>query len=326
MNNPDMMFLEKYMDELRIPYEELASATNSFSDANRLKQATVELYKGHILQSEEWINIIARKSQNQSIIQNEVKLSYHLVHENIASIFKICKDDNGMLIIVNKHEANGSLDNHLSGSSLSWIQRLRICLGVARALSYIHYGVESGLSVIHGNIKSSKIILNDKWEPKLSGFGFSIKVTQSQHLYLSKYNGTSQYMDPANETGGLSSKSDVFSFGVLLFEVLFGEVASIQDGDNLYFVRLAKRQYEEKKLDDKIDPDLRQQMNSQSLEIFSKLAYCCSMDMRAQRPDMNQIVNLLERALELQEKHECPVTSTIEVKTTPSNSLKKVRN
>jgi serine/threonine protein kinase len=311
MNNPDMMFLEKYMEELRIPFEELASATNNFSDANRLKQDTVELYKGHILQSEEWINIIARKSREQSIIQNEVKFSYHLVHENIASIFKICKDDNGMLIIVNKHEANGSLDNHLSGSSLSWIQRLRICLGVARALSYIHFDVGFGLSVIHGDIKSSKILLNDKWEPKLSGFGFSTMLTQSQHLYLSKYNGTPQYMDPANETGGLSSKSDVFSFGVLLFEVLFGEVASIQDGDNLYFVQLAKGHYEEKKLDDMIDPDRRQQMNSQSLDIFSKLAYCCLMDMRAQRPDMNQIVSGLERALELQEKHECPVRPSL---------------
>ncbi|GKA74448.1 kinase-like domain, phloem protein 2-like protein [Tanacetum coccineum] len=323
MNSPNMMFLEKYMDGLRIPYEELALATNNFSDANRIKQATsVELYKGHILQSEEWTNIIARKSQEQRIILNEVMLSYHLEHKNVVSIFKICEDNSDMIIIVNKHEANGSLDNHLSGSSLSWIQRLRICLGVARALSYLHYDIGFGLSVIHGNIKSSKILLNDKWEPKLSGFGFSIILAQSQHLYLSKYNGTPQYMDPAYQTGGLSFKSDVFSFGVLLFEVLFGMVASIQDGDNWYFVRLAKGHYEKKKLDDLIDPDLRQQMNSRSLEIFSKLAYCCLKDMRAQRPDMNQIVKGLERALEHQEQHECPVNSTIEVNNTPSNPLK----
>ncbi|KAK1413624.1 hypothetical protein QVD17_35400 [Tagetes erecta] len=112
-------------------------------------------------------------------------------------------------------------------------------------------------------------------------------------------------MDPEYEkTGGLTDKSDVFSFGVVLFEVLFGTEASIQSDDDLYFVRLARSHYEERKLDELIDPDLRKQMNLGSLNIFAETAYYCVKEKRSQRQNMNQVVSKLEEALKLQLKHE----------------------
>ncbi|KAK1423472.1 hypothetical protein QVD17_18775 [Tagetes erecta] len=118
-------------------------------------------------------------------------------------------------------------------------------------------------------------------------------------------------MDPACvSTNALSNKSDVFSFGVLLFEVLFGrEASSIKNSDNWYFARLAQSHYEEGKLDDLIHPDLRQQMNVESLNVFAEIAYYCLKAQRSQRPDINQVLPELEKALELQHKYEHRLTA-----------------
>ncbi|PWA37508.1 protein kinase-like domain-containing protein [Artemisia annua] len=217
-------------------------------------------------------------------------------------------DEKHEAIVVTKYEVNGSLDKHLSDpTTLTWIRRLRICLGVARAMSFMHYG-DDEVRVIHGNIKSSRILLDDKWEPKLFGFQYSIFCHPNQQLSLTnKYRGTIQYMDPAYEkSGGLSYKSDVFSFGVVLFEVLFGTKASIVNDDKWYFARLARLHYEEKRLDDMIDPVLRQQMDTQSLEIFAKTAYYCLNEQRAQRLNTHEVVKRLKEALDHQMEYENP--------------------
>ncbi|XP_076895116.1 receptor like protein kinase S.2-like [Bidens hawaiensis] len=127
-------------------------------------------------------------------------------------------------------------------------------------------------------------------------------------------------MDPAYEnTQGVTHKSDVFSFGVLLFEILFGREASIQNNDNWYFARLARSHYEERKLDDLINPDLRKQMNLQSLNIFAEMAYHCLKEKRSERPDMNHVDAKLKEALELQHKHEQPIITDAVGGTSASN-------
>ncbi|KAL9999210.1 putative protein kinase RLK-Pelle-LRR-I-1 family [Helianthus debilis subsp. tardiflorus] len=295
----------EYVDSLEIPVEEIEYATNNFSDDNLLTRgSSFHVYKGQLLlQQGDSINIVARKCPQWVIFGNEVAVLKDLKHENIVSIYKLAaRDDEG--IVINKYEANESLDKHLSSPTLTWMQRLLICVGVARALSYLHYNAFENHYVIHGNIKSSKILLDHNWEPKLHGFKFAVQA-RKHHLYLtSKYNGSLHYMDPAYEdTRGLNHKSDVFSFGVVLFEVLFGREASIPNDDNWYFARMARAHYEERKLDDLIDPVLRKQMNLQSLNMFAEIAYCCIKEKRSQRPDMKTIRARLERALELQCKH-----------------------
>ncbi|GKA96988.1 ribonuclease H-like domain, reverse transcriptase, RNA-dependent DNA polymerase [Tanacetum coccineum] len=112
------------------------------------------------------------------------------------------------------------------------MQRLKICVGVGKALSYIHYDVGRDFSVIHCNIKSSKILLDDIWEPKLSGFELSLRntVARRHRLLLTRDIVKNVYLDPKyKKTDGVTHKSDVYSFAVVLFKILCGRSAVLPD-------------------------------------------------------------------------------------------------
>ncbi|KAK1426312.1 hypothetical protein QVD17_14983 [Tagetes erecta] len=231
------VLLDEYWKSLEISLKEVETATNNFADENLLKRGTsYDVYKGQLIDEQGHIHdIVARLSKNDNAVINEIEMSYHVNHSNITSPFRVYDENiDHSFIVLNKHEANGSLDKHLSAPTLTWMQRLHICVGVARPLKYIHNDLwDDDEYVIHGNIKSSKILLDHNWEPKLHGFEFSIFAKKHSIQRYTKYNGSPQHMDPAYEiTRVLTHKSDVFSFGVLLFEVLFGTQACVQNNDN----------------------------------------------------------------------------------------------
>ncbi|XP_035836234.1 uncharacterized protein LOC110942590 isoform X1 [Helianthus annuus] len=313
----------EYIDSSYIPIEEIELATDNFSDENLLTCGTsYDVYKGQLLlQQGDSINIVARKRPQSVILVTEIKVLKDLKHKNIIPIYKLSFTEDNEGIIINKYEANESLDKHLGSPTLTWMRRLLICVGVAHALSYLHYDAAENHYVIHGNIRSSKILLDHNWEPKLHGFKFAVEIRKHNLHLTGKYNGSLHYMDPAYEdTRGFNHKSDIFSFGVVLFEVLFGREASIPNDDNWYFARMARAHYEERKLDDLIDPVLRKQMNLQSLNMFAEIAYCCIKEKRSQRSDTKTIRTRLERALELQRKHEQSTVAAVEG--TTSNHFK----
>ncbi|KAK1413627.1 hypothetical protein QVD17_35403 [Tagetes erecta] len=288
----------------QISYFDLVLATRDFADKNLLTtDSSFKVYKGKHFDFGHIVNIVARRHPHEQTFYNELNICRFLKHKNIVPIYYIFAHKD-VRFIVTKHEANGSLKKHLSGPTLTWMQRLHICVQSAHALKYLHYDIEDDHYIIHGNIGSSKFLLDQNWETKLHDFRYAV-IAKKQILHQTgKYNGSLHYMDPEYEkTAGLTDKSDVFSFGVVLFEVLFGREACIQSSDNLYFVRLARSHYEERKLDELIDPDLRKQMNLGSLNIFAETAYYCIKEKRSQRQNMNQVVSKLEEALKLQSKH-----------------------
>ncbi|XP_076956574.1 receptor-like protein kinase ANXUR1 [Bidens hawaiensis] len=317
----------EYDRYLSLPYEEIESA---IIDENLITQDSYfKVYKAQLLQSEQVIHIVAPKTTQINLVANDALISKVLKHKNIATVFKLSgtKDSFGEeeLIIINMHGANGSLDKHLSGSTLTWMQRLHICVKAAHALKYLNYDVEDDHHVLHCNIKSSKILLDHNWEPRLYDFAFALRAKKHHLHFTSSYYCTLQYMDPTYESmKALTHKSDVFSFGVVLFEVLFGREATIQNNDNWYFARLANSHFEESKLDDLIDPDLRKQMNLQSLNIFAETAYCCLKEQQSQRPNINQVISKLEKALELQHKHNASIKATpVEGPSSPNHLKRK---
>ncbi|GJY60989.1 kinase-like domain, phloem protein 2-like protein, partial [Tanacetum coccineum] len=305
-------FLKDDLSHLKLSVEDISSATNNFDDENVLNEYG-SIYKGRLLRSEQFIDIVVKGYQSDSekddskMFRVELSMLSSLKHKNLVSLIGFV-DEAGVnaKAIIYKREANGSLEKHLSDKTLTWMQRLKMCTDVANALSYIHYDVGRDFSVIHCNIKSSKILLDDKWEPKLSGFELSLKntVARRHRLVLTRDINENAYLDPKyKKTGGLTHKSDVYSFGVVLLEVLSGRSAVLMDeelGEGL-LNHLANSH-----LDGMIMPHLRKEMDTESLKIFSETAYWCIKEDRADRPYIDQVVKRLEKALELQWKHENP--------------------
>ncbi|GKF63558.1 kinase-like domain-containing protein, partial [Tanacetum coccineum] len=187
---------------------------------------------------------------------------------------------------------------------LTWVRRLEICVGIGNVLSYIHYDEPRDFSVIHRRINRGIVLLNDGWEPKLCEFEDSIKIKASQRhhsFHTNRVMGTIGYVDPTYlETNRVSHKSDIYSFGIVMFELLCGRESIIDSDTNNYLAPLAATRYREKRLDEIIDWDLWKQMDSQSFNIFAEIAYDCLNEERSRRPNIDEIVTRLEKALEHQ--------------------------
>ncbi|PWA82371.1 hypothetical protein CTI12_AA179440 [Artemisia annua] len=262
---------------LRIPLEMIQSATNNFDEKNVKSTGGIgNRYTGQLLWSGELINIIARRlnkdlEDGEQMFWMEISMLSSLKHINLVSLVGF-SDENGEKIIITRHDTRGSLDNYLSDPmSLTWVRRLEICVGLAHALSYIHYDEQRDFSVIHRYICSATVVLNDVWEPKLCDFECSMKIEASQRHH-SFHTNKLHYQDGK----------------------------SVIDQDNKNLASLAIFHYREKKLDDIIDPDLRKQMDPQSLNIFAETLYDCLNKERSQRRNIDEIVIRLEKALELQ--------------------------
>ncbi|KAJ0463925.1 putative protein kinase RLK-Pelle-LRR-I-1 family [Helianthus annuus] len=261
----------------RYTLEKILSATNNFSHENLIAEGALgKVYRG--LNNDNNNLVIQKfdcKCGQGDELQREILTIKSLKHKNIVSFYKHFDEINDKIVI---YEAfHGTLNQHLSDPTLTWSQRLQICLGVARGLNYIHY------DIIHCDINSSKIILDGNWEPKIYGFEISTKYPRSlRHRLL-----FSRYFD----TNNLTPKYDVYSFGVLMLEVLCGRKPVITNAGV------------DEELAEIIDPNLRKQMSAQTLALFTNIAYKCLNQQHVQRPTMDQIVKELEEVLELHWEH-----------------------
>ncbi|KVI05518.1 Protein kinase, catalytic domain-containing protein [Cynara cardunculus var. scolymus] len=284
------------VEHLKIPLPHILLATDNFDEKNFIATGGFgKVYQG---QSDQYGTIAVKRlyhgsGQGQHEFMMEISLLSAYKHENLASLVGFCDQDDEK-ILVYKHESNGSLDKVLQSKDLNWIQRLRICLDAAHGLKYLHDDVGQHHRVLHRDIKSSNILLDENWKAKISDFGLSkigpanVPVT----FLISNACGTIGYIDPEYLTYGvLTQKSDVYSFGVVLFEVLCGRLArAVEFEDKRHFLCiLAQNHYENGTLDEIIDSDLRKQMNPASLSTFSTIAYQCLKKCREDRPTMSQI-------------------------------------
>nr|GEW80163.1 protein kinase-like domain, phloem protein 2-like protein [Tanacetum cinerariifolium] len=292
---------------LKVPLRNFLSATNNFSQENFWRYDDFGFfYKGQLLWSGELIDICARRfnkemNDRDQLFWTEISMLSTLKHKNMVSLVGFC-DENDEKIIINRHNTRGSLHNYLSNPMLlTWVRRLEICVSLAHALSYIHYDEPRDFSVIHRAINSSSVLLNSEWEPKLCDFERSMKIKASQRhhsFHTNKVKGVNGYADPIYiETKRVSHKSDMYSFGIVLFELLCGRRSIINSDSNKYLAPLATTYYREKRLDEIIDLDLWKQMDSQSINIFAETAYDCLNEEQSQRPNIDEIVTRLEKAL-----------------------------
>ncbi|KAL8105154.1 hypothetical protein AgCh_029085 [Apium graveolens] len=251
------------------------------------------------------------KQAGQSVFQTEIELLSKFRHSHLVSLVGYC-DEWHEMILVFEYIPYGTLSDHLHRNfekgyyTLSWIQRLRICIGAAQGLDYLHTGTSIHQRVIHRDVKSTNILLDDSLEAKIADFGISKIVAANQgYTYVSTaVRGTFGYMDPAYfMTGRLTRKSDVYALGVVLFEVLSGRraVDLSRDDEQSSLAGWVQKCIKEGKIYEIIDSNLNNQISQSSLLAFVKIAHQCLNSQPTYRPTMAEIVVVLEFALALQE-------------------------
>ncbi|KAJ9540030.1 hypothetical protein OSB04_026536 [Centaurea solstitialis] len=319
----DIMSIAPKLKHLQIPLDRIKLATNNFADQNILGRGGFgKVYKGElpmsttsgepfntIIVAVKRLDLKSRRQSGQGRQQffREIFILANHKHANMVTLVGFCEEGDEH-IIVYEHEAHGSLDKFLGNTELTWLQRVRICLGAARGLVYLHGSDASVHRVIHCDIKSANILLDENWEAKISDFGLSkIGLMHQEFTYLfTNACGTKGYVDPQYAANNvLTKESDVYSFGMVLFEVLCGRCATVvnvidKKHNYDYLSESVKLHYEKGTLDEIIFSSLREEIKPSSLETFSRIAYRCLNTDNENRPTMRAIVQELETALELQ--------------------------
>ncbi|KAI3466183.1 hypothetical protein Pfo_022846 [Paulownia fortunei] len=219
-------------EDLGLPLLDLATvvhATENFSVNKKLGEGGFgPVYKGLLVDGQSIAVKRLSKSSGQGLneFKNEVKLIAKLQHRNLVKLLGCCIEGDEKILIY-EYMPNGSLDSFIfdqtRGSPLDWSKRFKIICGIARGLLYLHQ--DSRLRIIHRDLKASNVLLDDELNPKISDFGMARTFggDQSQEN-TRRIVGTYGYMAPEYAFYGLFSvKSDVFSFGILLLEVVSGK-------------------------------------------------------------------------------------------------------
>ncbi|KAK1417801.1 hypothetical protein QVD17_26935 [Tagetes erecta] len=302
---------------LKIQLEDLTLATNNFNDATNCigGGGFGKVYKGQLVSHSKGRSMAAikrldpRHGQGIPEFLKEITTLSRYTHDNLISLLGFCyQGDENEMILVYEHASRGSLDRHLNSPHLTWSQRLKICLDAAKGLSYLHDPRETHQRLIHCDVKSANILLDDQWNAKVSDFGLSIMApaNEQQSIIVTAAAGTPGYCDPQYAiTHTLTKESDVYSLGVVLIEVLCGTLCfthSINGDTEKNFVRTWIESYKQKKLNDIIfKNETIQPLDQISLEKFSNIAYLCLEESRKDRPKMAEVVAQLETALDNQE-------------------------
>ncbi|KAI3771388.1 hypothetical protein L6452_02551 [Arctium lappa] len=297
---------------------EIQSATNDFDDQLVIGEGGFgKVYKGCVC-IEETSHVVAIKrldsmsDQGALEFRNEIEMLSKLRHCHLVSLIGFC-EDNKEMILVYEYMPHGTLYHHLhkADTPLNWVQRLKIALGAARGLDYLHTGVGTQHGVIHRDIKSSNILLDENWAAMISDFGLS-KVGPTNQSFSNfdisvSVKGTFGYLDPEYfYTRRVTRKTDVFAFGVVLFEILSGRhaVDTRYGEEQCSLVRWAKKCVKDRKLYQLVDYNIRGTIFSKCLTRFAQIAYHCVHSVLKERPSMTEVVASLQVLLELQEKHD----------------------
>ncbi|XP_022897042.1 probable leucine-rich repeat receptor-like protein kinase At5g49770 isoform X2 [Olea europaea var. sylvestris] len=286
-------------------FEELKKYTNNFSEVNDVGSGGYgKVYRGTLSNGQQ---VAVKRAQQGSMqgrleFKTEIELLSRVHHKNVVGLVGFCFDQ-GEQMLVYEFIANGTLKDSLSGRSgirLDWMRRLRIALGAAKGLQYLHDLADP--PIIHRDIKSNNILLDERLNAKVADFGLSKPMGETDRGHVTtQVKGTMGYLDPEYYmTQQLTEKSDVYGFGVLLLELLTAR-SPIEKGK--YIVREVKlamdKTKEMYKLQQILDPVIASSMAARSLEKFVDLALNCVEESGVNRPTMSEVVKEIENIMEL---------------------------
>ncbi|CAN6340486.1 unnamed protein product [Urochloa humidicola] len=286
---------------LSFKYEELRRATDEFNQINKLGQGGYgSVYKGVLPDGREVAvkRLFFNTRQWADQFFNEVKLVSQVQHKNLVKLIG-CSVEGPESLLVYEYLCNTSLDHYLfdafKKNALDWERRFEIILGTAEGLSYLHNASE--IRIIHRDIKASNILLDERFRPKIADFGLARNFMEDQSHLSTGLAGTFGYMAPEYIIHGqLTEKADIYSYGVLVLEIITGRknhnsVASSAEG--LSLMALIWKHYNAGTLMELLDPNLREQCSSEeALQVFH-VGLLCAQASPNLRPPMWKVVEML---------------------------------
>ncbi|CAI9266326.1 unnamed protein product [Lactuca saligna] len=302
------------LDNIRnFSYRELRLATDNFDRSAKIGRGGFGVvYKG-ILNNGTQIAVKSLSAESKQGVREflaEINAMSNVRHRNLVELIGCCVEGSHRILVYEFLE-NNSLDSALLGkkmhiAELDWKRRSEICIGTARGLAYLHEELEP--HIVHRDIKASNILLDKHFTPKIGDFGLAKLFPDTITHISTKIAGTTGYLAPEYVLGGqLTLKADVYSFGVLVLEIISGRGSSTSGWgpSQKLLLEWAWELYEEEKLLELVDPELKT-YDSEEVIKYIKVAFFCTQATASRRPIMSQVVDMLSRNIRLNEKQLTP--------------------
>ncbi|XP_077236111.1 cysteine-rich receptor-like protein kinase 43 [Tasmannia lanceolata] len=283
-------------------FETLIAATQDFNLKNKLGEGGFgPVYKGKLDDGRE---IAVKKlshssNQGKKEFTNEARLLARVQHRNVVNLLGYCAHGEEKLLVY-EYVAHESLDKFIFHAErrgeLDWKRRYDMIVGVARGLLYLHE--DSHVCIIHRDIKASNILLDDKWVPKIADFGMARLYPEDRTHVNTRVAGTNGYMAPEYLMHGhLSVKADVFSFGVVILELISGKKNSSFNFDPDYqsLLEWVYKLYKKQRGLEIMDPTLASTQAMDQVAMCIQLGLLCTQSDPNLRPTMRRVVVMLSK-------------------------------